>query len=282
MSTLRSLVERTLWVLLFGLDRFSAGVEEFRHLRRHGTRSPSVPADWTAPQALDPGFQASAPRDAHISPAGFSSIETKTEPPLQGKEEPLVSIDQDLSGDMVKVVQYTIVSVATDIMDDARVIWGPKTVAFGDNMTAADFSVWRLAVDGPEIHRWIDWICNRKNPEVDPYKDLEKMAEVFPSVRIPPPIDYRRHRDILKNPKWYRVAFHVMGRFAPVDIDWAESQARSLRMLAEHLKPPVPVKLASPGQDFNLTIGPQEGKKGKKIEKHIHTKETPPRNRKDS
>lgn len=280
MSTLRTLVERTLWVLLFGLDRLSVGVEEFRHLRRHGTRSPSVHVDRTAPPATGPGFQASVPGDAHISPAGFSSIETKTEPPLQGKEEPLVSIDQDLSGDMVKVVQYTIVSVATDIIDDARVIWGPKTVAFGDDMTAADFSVWRLAVDGPKIGEWIDWMCKHpRKHNVNPLDDFPALAPVCPSVRFPQPFDYERHKSILKNPKWYRVAFHVMGRFAPVDIDWAESQARSLRMLAEHLKPPVPVKFAAHGQDFDLTIGdPKRDKEKKNETRHIHIEETPPEN----
>ncbi len=69
------------------------------------------------------------------------------------------TMDQDLSGDQVKVVQYTIVSVVPNINDETRVLVGPKTVAFTNNMTASDFTSWIIALNCKEL----DQVCvNRK------------------------------------------------------------------------------------------------------------------------
>ena len=142
-----------------------------------------------------------------------------------------MTVDQDLSGDMVKVVQYTIVSIATDIIDDARVIQDPKTVAFADDMTAADFTAWRLSVDRHDINKCIEEKCRKR--------------------------EWRSFKSILQNPKWYRVAFHVISRFAPVDIDWAESQARSMQLIANHLRPPIGMAVAP--QQFDYNVDGREG-----------------------
>ena len=69
------------------------------------------------------------------------------------------TMDQDLSGDQVKVVQYTIISVVPNVNDETRVLVGPKTVAFTNSMTAADFTSWVIAINCHELDR----LClNRK------------------------------------------------------------------------------------------------------------------------
>ncbi|MEM8931843.1 MAG: hypothetical protein AAGE94_11755 [Acidobacteriota bacterium] len=144
-----------------------------------------------------------------------------------------MSVDQDLSGDMVKVVQYTVVSVATNIKDTERVLLEtPKTVAFGDDMTAADFTPWILSKHADEIRKSIEGLVRQKH--------LSKTEE-----------------DVLLNARWHRVAFQVISRFAPVDIDWSRDQAAELAQLASSLKPPEPVRIA--GQDAEPDWTEQDG-----------------------
>ena len=138
--------------------------------------------------------------------------------PQPCKEERKMYVDQDLSGDMVKVVQYSIVSVVTFVQDNARVICGPEIIAFADDMTSADFSTWIMAKHCDLIDE-----CKLKWQEV---------AKSDPEC---PPL-YERCFDR----KFLRVAFSVMGRFAPADIGWDELQAISVAKIAHRLNRPWP------------------------------------------
>ncbi|MEM1207096.1 MAG: hypothetical protein AAGN66_27930 [Acidobacteriota bacterium] len=114
---------------------------------------------------------------------------------------------QDLSGDQIKVVQYCIISVVSGIADNARVLVGPKVVAFGDSMTPEGFTAWIIAEN-----------CL---PEVKP------MDPCYPPGNIAKCWDR----------KYLRVAFFVMGRFDRAEIRWEELQALSVARIAEKMPP---------------------------------------------
>lgn len=146
-------------------------------------------------------------------------------------------VDQDLSGDMVKVVQYCIVSVLTDADGNAPVfsdryastqedssssdqprpwpplIGTPQVIAFSNDMTPEDFTAWIIGQHSEEIER------------------------------------YKRHHHHHSHPgpswwnrKYLRVAFSVISRFAQADVDWEELQARATWRIAEHTRPPIRVE----------------------------------------
>jgi hypothetical protein len=134
------------------------------------------------------------------------------------KEDKSMYQDQDLSGNMVKVVQYCIVSVVTSIDDNARVIVQPRIKAFADDMTAEDFTSWVIAED----HHLID--------EYKEYYDKEHGEEH----------DHHHHHHVGPRPwdrKYLRVAFTVMGRFSPAEIDWTELQAMAVARIAASFPP---------------------------------------------
>lgn len=130
------------------------------------------------------------------------------------KEERKMISDQDLSGSMVKAVQYTIISVVTGIQDNARVLLEhPKTVAFADDMTPEDFASWIIALNCEELDR-----CKDKDQKNGCY-------------------DARRF-----DRKYLRVAYLVMGRFNAADINYEEWQALALSKIAHELtQRPYPV-----------------------------------------
>jgi hypothetical protein len=113
---------------------------------------------------------------------------------------------QSLSGKGIKVVQFCIVSVVPNLADNARVLVGPKIVAFGDDMTSEDFTAWIIAENTPP------------KPEDEDCFPPNKIAKCWER-------------------KYLRVAFTVMGRFAKADIDWKELQALSVARIAEKFDP---------------------------------------------
>lgn len=123
--------------------------------------------------------------------------------------------DQDLSGDMVKAVQYCILSVVTGIADDAKIVLGPRMIAFGDDMTEEDFAAWIMAKDAKEIEehkeKWLEKM--KDDPDCPPFflKSFDR--------------------------KFLRVAYSVMGRFSPAAIDWDQLQAISVAKIADWLLP---------------------------------------------
>lgn len=101
------------------------------------------------------------------------------EPAKGKKEERTMYLDQELSGNDIKVVLYSVISVATGIDDTARVLFRSlKIVAFGDDMTAADFTAWILSLRSTqrEVYETACVVC-------DPRRDLWK--GVISVVRLP-------------------------------------------------------------------------------------------------
>ncbi|MEM7586775.1 MAG: hypothetical protein AAF560_25520 [Acidobacteriota bacterium] len=185
---------------------------------------------------------------------------------------PSVPQTHDLSGSDVKVVIYTVVSVATGITDTARILFRqPKMIAFGDDLTSADFTAWILSLRSTqqEVYRTALKVC-------DPQYDLTTHAGPFgcpPSVtpcsdEDPEPAPPERHIpcdpkfSILCDPKFHRVAFIVVGRFSVADINWSEMQALATAEIAKKVgriesevstfkdyPPAVPVKIVKKKHD---------------------------------
>lgn len=150
--------------------------------------------------------------DAAALASGDEPVDHDFEP-TPFKEVRSMNIDQDLSGDMVKAVQYCILSVVTGIADDAKIVLGPCLIAFGDDMTEEDFTAWIMAKDAKEI-------------EEHKKKWLKKM-EGDPDF---PPFFLKCF-----DRKFLRVAYTVMGRFSPAAIDWEQMQAVSVARIADRL-----------------------------------------------
>lgn len=168
--------------------------------------------------ALPPGPAPYWPRypDSPSAPRNLGSIPTQPEErfPMTSyssshgtSSSRLDLAPQSLSGKGIKVVQYCIVSVVPNLADNARVLVGPKVVAFGDEMTSEDFTAWIIAENTPP-----------EPPPKDSCFPPEKIARCWER-------------------KYLRVAFTVMGRFAKADIDWKELQALSVARIAEHFDP---------------------------------------------
>jgi len=75
------------------------------------------------------------------SVAAAEYVETKS------KEDKDMSCccDQNLCGNELKIVQYTIASVGPYLKDDDRIILGPDVIAISDDMTDCDFTAYILA-----------------------------------------------------------------------------------------------------------------------------------------
>jgi len=176
------------------------------------------PSGWQTPLALPAGF------------ARFPTDDVQREPTKEDRK-----MDQDLSGDMVKVVQYSIVSVVTSAGGGARVLscpWllgngsdahhheaGPKdcdlretnVVAFSDDMTGEDFTSWIMSKH-----------CDSIDYALRNFSGGPQHAKA-------------------QSRKYLRVAFSVIGRFAPADINYVELQAGAVAEIAERLKKPIPI-----------------------------------------
>lgn len=270
-GTLRGALELALWTLLFGLDRLSVGVEHFRHGHPrlgHGPKENRlqesvrlVPTQRIPPRA-PPTAAPPAPPPVTVQlvlpPRAF-----ETQIPLveTTEEKRKMSVDQDLSGDMVKVVQYCIVAAATGILNNAAVLSEMQTVAFSDDMTAADFSTWRLSefVPGPCPCPWPIEVLHKKDSDYTKSLGLSTAEEtarsslvgLFKKINSTPPGERIRliHQikslnpgisdgdieAILKNKKWWRVAFNVVSRFSPADIDWEIAQVEASGQQAAQL-----------------------------------------------
>ena len=62
------------------------------------------------------------------------------------KEERSMACDTNLSGDDLKIVEYSIVNINPDIKDAQRILFGPATIAFTDDMTGEEFAAWVIAL----------------------------------------------------------------------------------------------------------------------------------------
>lgn len=105
-----------------------------------GTAPPPVA---TAPPAATPGVPTVAVRADAIDPGVFQGT---TQPVKRDKEERTMSCDQNLSGDDIKVVQYSIITVESNVPDDKRLIGAPNQIkVVSDDMTGEEFSNWVIA-----------------------------------------------------------------------------------------------------------------------------------------
>ncbi len=104
--------------------------------------------------------------------------------------------DRNLSGDDLKVVEYSILSVKPEMKDEKRIYTGPKLVSFSDDMTPEDFVTWVVAM------------YVQKHPEKVHHKDK----------------------------KYLRVCWRVLCRFAIDDPDYEANQAKSLQEISDTLK----------------------------------------------
>lgn len=239
----RGMVQLLLWAVLSGMDRMTSGLVRLRDLRwrfesgQATARSPLPPAK--GGPRIDGAHRPAERRrrDERESSPSIGAPDTSAN--ATRMEERTMSVDQDLSGDMIKVVQYTIISVATGIIDDARVLTGTKVVAFADDMTAADFTAWILSKCRREIHKWAHDLCEK----------LRRAGDA--SGPIPP-------EQILKNPKFHRVAYQVISRFSPADIAWDEAQAQYLGEIADVLKHHLPKKPDEELPRRDSAAGPEE------------------------
>lgn len=206
------------WAMVaYGLEAFGRAVEDLREIADGGLDLLDEPPWWEDDQDFE-GF-------VHFAETDFQGNSVK--------EANRMYVDQDLSGNMVKVVQYVIVSVATDVADNARVVTPrPRVVAFSDDMTSEDFTSWIMATFCDDIDDW-----EKKHMPRDPGpSDLEE-GDLDPDEEHP----RARHRR-RKRAKYFRVAFTVMGRFAAADFDYEQMQAFQLRRIANRLDgwPPPP------------------------------------------
>ncbi len=198
---------------LHGMERMVDTLKDIQHLTDRGADSMLGPMARAAPPPPSPPPFAAPARDLQdpkpsVFPEPLTAGSARDVAGAQpSKEERRMYTDQDLSGDMVKVVQYCIVSVVTGIDDNARVLFGPNVVAFADDMSPEDFTAWIIASN-----------CDA----IDKYKDNFNLHGHGPG-----PLPWDR--------KYLRVAFTVMGRFSPADIDWTELQAVSVAKIARHL-----------------------------------------------
>jgi hypothetical protein len=63
-----------------------------------------------------------------------------------------VICDRDLSGECcVKVVQYVVVSALQGVQDNNRILVGPETIAFSDDMTDDGFVSWVIALNADKL-----------------------------------------------------------------------------------------------------------------------------------
>lgn len=157
------------------------------------------------------------------------------------KEKRIMHHDDNLSGSGVKVVLYSVVSVATGIDDTARVLFRqPKMIAFGDDMTAADFTAWILSLRSTH-----EEVCETAKIVCCPELDLRTSSggldcgprahpcpDPCPEPHPTPDPCRHPHYSILCDPKWHRVAFQVIGRFAVAEINWNELQALAVSAIA--------------------------------------------------
>lgn len=109
---------------------------------------------------------------------------------------PPVTSDKSLGGRCcVKVVQYVVISARSNMNDNNRIIIEPKTIAFSDDMTDADFTAWVIAENCAEINR-----------------------------KVPP-----------GDRKYLRVAYQVFARFAEEQRNLQEEQVAALWDIARKL-----------------------------------------------
>lgn len=106
--------------------------------------APSAPAAVAPPAATTPSaVPIVAVRPDAIDPGVFGDA---TPPVKRDKEEPTMSCDQNLSGDDIKVVQYSIITIESNVKDDDRVIGAPNQIkVVSDDMTGEEFSNWIIA-----------------------------------------------------------------------------------------------------------------------------------------
>ncbi len=206
---LRTMLELVLWSLLYGAERLTAPLAGVERLRRRETQpsqhppSPNVvvpPPPLLRPPPL-PATSLPEPELGHLADGPVPTFHANYLSDETEEEERAMSIDQDLSGDLVKVVQYSVVSVATDVTDTARVLCEPKMIAFADDMTAADFTAWILSMDG--VKRCIDesitrsWLEKNSESAAKIRAELE-IEKVERAIRLE---DKIRERDDPKNEK---------------------------------------------------------------------------------
>lgn len=122
----------------FGLGLMRAAAEQM------ATVFETVPGAVGAPAETTDQFRpALGPADAAwTAPAGALPA---SPPVVETREAPMSyeNRDTDLSGDDLKVVEYTIVTVQSDLKDEQRVLTSsPLLIAVSDDMRPEDFATW--------------------------------------------------------------------------------------------------------------------------------------------
>jgi hypothetical protein len=186
----------------YGLGLMAGTLEEMGKLFQTDPATPpgEPPAETRQPirWAQPPPEPARPAAVGRTPPAPLRAAETVTE----RKENPMAyeGRDTDLSGDDLKVVEYSIVTVQSNMDDDKRVVQKMKTIAVSDDMRPEDFATWVVAKfiqskkgkDYPHEKKKYLRVCYRvlcrmafeKDDEVDVLRDIQKtLKEGFDGKR---------------------------------------------------------------------------------------------------
>lgn len=126
----------------FGLGLMRAAVEQMARAFETVPGAEGAPADTTdqfrpAPWPADAAWTAAA----GSPPAPPLAVETREDSVSYDNNR-----DTDLSGDDLKVVEYTIVNVQSDMKDEDRVLTAtPLLISVSDDMRPEDFATWVVA-----------------------------------------------------------------------------------------------------------------------------------------
>jgi len=192
------LLKLPLEAFVFGMQMLAKTVQGMQKLADSGIDAilgkgaPSSGEEQGGPNALD---------SEDTSSTTESAVEDSAQP--KPKEEGKMP-DNSLSNDLVKVVQYTILTVKPDHEHALKGFEdSPRTKTFTDNMTGEDFSSWVIA----------DYFHE---------PDHERIDE--------------------EDKKYLRVSYSVTSTFAPEDANYPKKQVEVLEVIAKELKQKPPHK----------------------------------------
>lgn len=125
-------------VFFYGMELAVRAVEEVQGPAWGGNGSaPSPP-----PPVDRPAWPPPAPGP---EPPSWGQLPARATETTEAKERPM-ALDTDLSGEDLKVVEYSILTVKREVKDHDRILYGPKTVAVSDDMEPQDFASWVISL----------------------------------------------------------------------------------------------------------------------------------------
>lgn len=165
------------------------------------TRSASTSISPAPPPSLPPAFSASTPPPTTASAGSASSTAAvANSAPTPLKEERTMSScgcsSNDLSGcDVLKVVQFTIVTVNPYINDNHRILAGPYTVGITSDMSDSDFTAFAIAYAEQETKRPRERDVNPATFQLDEY--LRVCYSVVCRMNMPCPNYEKQQAEVL-------------------------------------------------------------------------------------